>query len=113
MLLLTDSHGVHGVLYELHPGVAFLLGAGQYLHHLWLLYARCDQEQTPLLISHLTHNQLLQGDHRGPLVLGDGRVGMEGKERGKNGVRGKREREREGRRMEVKDVLTRFLLKDV
>jgi len=62
-------HGLHGFLDELHPGVAFVLGAGQDLHHLRLLDARCDEEEAALFVGHLPHNQLLEGDDRAALVL--------------------------------------------
>ena len=80
---------------ELHPVVALLLGAGVDLHHLWLIRARRDEEQTALLVGHLAHNQPLQGDHRRPLVLQGPRMGGEG--RGER-QREEREREREGGR---------------
>lgn len=62
-------HGLHGVLDELHPGVALVLGAGQDLHHLWLLDARRDEEEAALFVGHLPHDQLLEGDDGGALVL--------------------------------------------
>lgn len=73
-------HGLHGVLDELHPGVALVLGAGQHLHHLRLLDARRDEEEAALLVGHLPHDQLLEGDNRGALVLqgGEGRGGERG-----------------------------------
>lgn len=70
-----DLHGVHGILNELHPGVALVLGAGQHLHHLWLLDAGRDEEEAPILVGYLPHDQLLQGDDGGALVLGEWKEG--------------------------------------
>lgn len=64
-----NSHGLHGLLDELHPGVALLLAAGQHLHHLWLGDAGRDEEEATLFVSDLPHNQLLEGDDGGALVL--------------------------------------------
>lgn len=72
---------MHSFLNELHPGVAFVLRAGQNLHHLWDLNACCDEEEATLLVSNLPDDQLLEGDDCGPLVL-------EGKERGEGGIDG-------------------------
>lgn len=63
------SHWVHGVLNELHPGVAFLSGTGMNLHHFGICDAGRDEEEAAFLVGHLTHNQLLQGDNGGSLVL--------------------------------------------
>lgn len=63
------SHWVHGVLNELHPGVALLSGTGVNLHHLWVCGAGGDEEEAALLVGHLSHDQLLQGDNGGSLVL--------------------------------------------
>lgn len=65
-----NSHRLHGLLDELHPGVALLLAAGQDLHHLWLGDAGRDEEEATLFVSNLPHNQLLEGDDGGALVLG-------------------------------------------
>lgn len=62
-------HGLHGILDELHPGVALVLGAGQDLHHLRLLDSRRDEEEAAFLVGHLPHYQLLEGDNGGALVL--------------------------------------------
>lgn len=66
----SHSHGLHCILDELHPGVALILRAGQDLHHLWLGDARRDEEQATFFVSNLPHNQLLERDDRGALVLG-------------------------------------------
>lgn len=73
MGFLTNSHGVHGFLNELHPCIALLLGAGVYLQHLRFLACR-DEEQAFLLVGHLPHNEFLQRDDCGPLVLKDTRT---------------------------------------
>lgn len=79
---LPHSHGLHGILDQLYPGVAFLFGASVHLHHLRPLNARRDQEQGLLLVGHLAHNQLLQGDHRRPLVLRERRQEQSVREKG-------------------------------
>lgn len=66
----SHSHGLHRILDELHPGVALILGAGQDLHHLWLGDASRDEEQAAFFVSNLPHNQLLERDDGGALVLG-------------------------------------------
>ncbi|KAI4800376.1 hypothetical protein KUCAC02_013260 [Chaenocephalus aceratus] len=48
---------------------SLLLGSGQHLHHLRLLDARRDEEEAAFLVSDFPHDQLLEGDHRGALVL--------------------------------------------
>lgn len=60
---------MHGVLNELHPGVAFLSGTGVNLHHFGICDAGRDEEEAAFLVGHLTHDQLLQGDNGGSLVL--------------------------------------------
>ncbi len=60
---------MHCVLNELHPGVALLSGTGVNLHHLRVCGAGGDEEETALLVGHLSHDQLLQGDNGGSLVL--------------------------------------------
>ena len=82
---------MHGVLDELHPGVALVLGAGQNLHHLGLLDARRDQEETSLLVGHLAHDQLLERDDGGALILE-----REGRRKGRRGYGGRRGGERGG-----------------
>lgn len=69
LFLQAYLHGLHGTLDELHPGVAFFLGAGQDLHHLRLLNARRDEEEAALLVGYLPNDQLLEGDDCGALVL--------------------------------------------
>lgn len=66
---MKHLHGLHGILDELHPRVPLILRAGQDLHHLWLLDACCDEEEAALFVSDLPHNQLLEGDDCGTLVL--------------------------------------------
>lgn len=63
------SHWVHGVLNQLHPGVTFLSGTGVNLHHFGVCDASGDEEEAALLVGHLSHDQLLQGDNSGSLVL--------------------------------------------
>lgn len=86
------SHWVHGVLNELHPGVAFLPGTGMNLHHFWVCDAGRDEEEAAFLVGHLTHNQLLQGDNSSSLVLLM-RKGETQNEEG--GVKGNKHTERE------------------
>ena len=112
MVRSSDLHGLHGLLYDLHPGVAFLLGCSVYLHHLWFLHPCCYQEETLLLVSHLSNDQLLEGEDRGALVLwGDGREGgmingwIKGRKREseaeREGEREEREKEKEREGREV------------
>lgn len=65
----SHSHGLHGVVNELYPGVALLLRADQNLHHLRLLSACRDEEEAALFVGNLPDYQLLEGQDRGALVL--------------------------------------------
>lgn len=61
---------MHGVLDELHPSVALLSGTGMNFHHFGPFDARCDEEESTVLVGHLPHYQLLQRNDCGTLVLG-------------------------------------------
>lgn len=65
----SHSHGLHGVVNELYPGVALFLRADQDLHHLRLLSACRDEEEAALFVGDLPDDQLLEGQDRGALVL--------------------------------------------
>lgn len=62
-ILPNPLHGIDGILDDLYPAVAFFLGAGVNLHHLWVFPSHANQEQAFLLMGHLSDNQLFQRDH--------------------------------------------------
>lgn len=71
------THTVYNTLYphhhcfsdEPHPAVALVLGCCMHLIHLRATRGGTDKEHASFLISHFSHNQLLQRDHWTFLVL--------------------------------------------
>ena len=62
-----------------------------HLVHLGARRRRADQEQAPLLVGHLAHDQLLERDDGGALILE-----REGRRKGRRGYGGRRGGERGG-----------------
>lgn len=68
-----EQERIHTPLHSLpdqpHPGVPLLFAGRVHLVHLGAGSRRTDQEHPLLLVGHLSHDQLLQGDDRRLLVL--------------------------------------------